>query len=247
VTRHALREHDSDGPPFGTAPSFEFSGVTGGYGGSVVVRDLGGGVARGEVLCVLGRNGVGKSTLMKLLFGFLPLLAGAVKSQGIDLVGLDPAERSRRGIAFGPQERIVFDDLTVRDNLTLMHPGRRLDHLEPYFHSFPRLGERLGQRAGTLSGGERKLLSFARALAEDKPVTLLDEPSEGVQQENVRRMAELIAARKAAGGAFVIVEQNWTLVEAIADHYLVLDQGRAVLAGNRAEVTREAIVAHLKI
>jgi len=230
-----------------TAPAFEFSGVTGGYGGSVVVRGLTAAVARGEVLCVLGRNGVGKSTLMKLLYGFLPLLGGQVKSQGADLAGLEPAERSGRGIAYGPQERIVFDDLSVRDNLLLMHPGRRLDDLEPYFRRFPRLSERLGQRAGTLSGGERKLLSFARALAEDKPVTLLDEPSEGVQRENVRHMAELVRERKAAGAAFVIVEQNWALVDAVADHYLVLDQGRAVLAGNRRSLTREAIVGHLEI
>jgi urea transport system ATP-binding protein len=230
-----------------TAPAFEFSEVSGGYGGSVVVRGLSGAVARGEVLCVLGRNGVGKSTLMKLLYGFLPLLTGQVKSQGADLAGLEPAERSRRGIAYGPQERIVFDDLIVRDNLMLMHPARRLDDLEPYFRRFPRLAERLGQRAGTLSGGERKLLSFARALAEDKPVTLLDEPSEGVQRENVRHMADLIADRKRAGSAFVIVEQNWALVDAVTDHYLVLDQGRAVLTGRHPAVTRDAIVAHLKI
>ena len=230
-----------------TAPAFEFSGVTGGYGASVVVRGLDGRVAAGEALCVLGRNGVGKSTLLKLLYGFLPLRAGQVRSQGVDLAGLEPARRSRRGIAFCPQERVVFDDLTVRDNLTLMDPARRLDRLDPYFRRFPRLPERLGQRAGTLSGGERKLLSFVRGLAEDRPVTLLDEPSEGVQREHVRHMAELIADRKAAGRAFVIVEQNWILVDAVADHFLVLDQGRAVLAGGRADVTREAIVAHLRI
>jgi branched-chain amino acid transport system ATP-binding protein len=230
-----------------TAPAFEFSGVTGGYGAAVVVRGLTGAVLPGEVLCVLGRNGVGKSTLMKLLYGFLPLRAGHVKSGGVDLAGLAPAERSRRGIAFGPQERVVFDDLSVLDNLMLMHPGRRLGDLEPYFRRFPRLRERLGQRAGTLSGGERKLLAFARALAEDRPVTLLDEPSEGVQQEHVRHMAELVLARKAAGSAFVIVEQRWALVEAVADHYLVMDQGRAVLAGPRGAVTRAAIVAHLEL
>ena len=132
-------------------PVFEFAGITGGYASSVVVRGLGGAVAPGEVLGVLGRNGVGKSTLLKLLHGFLPLRDGEIRHRGLDIRALAPAERSRRGITFAPQERIVFDDLSVRDNLWLMHPGRRLGDLEPYFQRFPRLRERLGQRAGTLS------------------------------------------------------------------------------------------------
>ena len=229
------------------APLFEFAGVTGGYGSSVVVRGLGAAVAPGEVLSVLGRNGVGKSTLLKLLHGFLPLRDGEIRHRGVDIRTLGPAERSRRGISFAPQERIVFDDLSVRDNLWLMHPGRRLDDLEPYFRRFPRLRERLGQRAGTLSGGERKLLSFVRALAEDAALVLLDEPSEGVQRENVEHMIALIKARQAAGTAFVLVEQNVAFAEAVASRYLVLDQGRAVLAGERDEVTRNAIVAHLGV
>ena len=105
------------------APVFEFAGVTGGYGSSVVVRGLGGAVAPGEVLGVLGRNGVGKSTLLKLLHGFLPLRDGEIRHRGLDIRALAPAERSRRGITFAPQERIVFDDLSVRDNLWLMHPA----------------------------------------------------------------------------------------------------------------------------
>ena len=229
------------------APVFEFTGVTGGYGSSVIVRGLGAAVAAGEVLGVLGRNGVGKSTLLKLLHGFLPLRDGEIRHRGVDIRALAPAERSRRGISFAPQERIVFDDLSVRDNLWLMHPGRRLDDLEPYFRRFPRLRDRLGQRAGTLSGGERKLLSFVRAFAEDASLVLLDEPSEGVQRENVEHMIALIKARQAAGTAFVLVEQNLAFTEAVASRYLVLDQGRAVLAGERDAVTRDAIVAHLGV
>jgi len=228
-------------------PVFEFAGITGGYASSVVVRGLGGAVAPGEVLGVLGRNGVGKSTLLKLLHGFLPLRDGEIRHRGLDIRALAPAERSRRGITFAPQERIVFDDLSVRDNLWLMHPGRRRDELEPYFRRFPRLRERLGQRAGTLSGGERKLLSFVRALAEEASLVLLDEPSEGVQRENVDHMIALIKARQAAGTAFVLVEQNLTFAEAVASRYIVLDQGRAVLAGERDAVTRDAIVAHLGV
>ena len=229
------------------APVFEFAGITGGYASSVVVRGLGGAVAPGEVLGVLGRNGVGKSTLLKLLHGFLPLRDGEIRHRGLDIRALAPAERSRRGITFVPQERIVFDDLSVRDNLWLMHPGRRLGDLEPYFQRFPRLRERLGQSAGTLSGGERKLLSFVRAFAEDASLMLLDEPSEGVQRENVEHMIALIKARQTAGTAFVLVEQNLAFTEAVVTRYLVLDQGRAVLAGERDAVTREAIVAHLGV
>ena len=107
------------------APVFEFAGVTGGYGSSVVVRGLGAAVAPGEVLAVLGRNGVGKSTLLKLLHGFLPLHAGEVRHRGQDIRALPPAERSRRGISFVPQERIVFDDLSVRDNLWCSVEGLR--------------------------------------------------------------------------------------------------------------------------
>ena len=228
-------------------PVFEFAGVTGGYGSSVVVRGLAGTVGPGEVLGVLGRNGVGKSTLLKLLHGFLPLGAGEIRHHGVDVRALSPAARSRRGISFCPQERIVFDDLSVRENLWLMHPGRRLDDLAPYFRRFPRLRERLGQRAGTLSGGERKLLSFVRAFAEDASLVLLDEPSEGVQRENVEHMIELIRARTAAGTAFVLVEQNLGFVEAVASRYLVLDQGRAVVAAERGAVTRDTLVAHLGV
>ena len=230
-----------------TVAAFEFADVTGGYGSSVVVRGVSGMVGPGEALCVLGRNGVGKSTLLRLLHGFLPLVAGAVRCGGRDLAGLGSADRTALGVSFAPQERCVFDDLTVRENLTLMQTGRPLAQLEAYFARFPRLAERLGQHAGTLSGGERKLLSLVRVLAEERPVALMDEPAEGVQPENVRHMAALITQRKAAGAAFVIVEQNLELVEAIADRYLVLDQGRTVQAGDRSTLRRAELVAHLRV
>ncbi len=228
-------------------PLFAFTGLEGGYGAAMVVHGVDGAVAGGEVLCVLGRNGVGKSSLLKMLHGFLPLNAGSVRFRGTDMTRLTPAARSRRGVTFCPQERIVFDDLSVRDNLMLMRPTGRIDALAPYFARFPVLRERLGQHAGTLSGGERKLLSFVRGLAEDNPLLLIDEPSEGVQHENVAHMAALIGERKAAGTAFVIVEQNLDFAARIADHYLVLDQGRVVLSGSAASLTREDIVAHLRV
>ena len=230
-----------------SAPRFAFEGVTGGYGGSVVVRGIGGAVAAGEVLCVLGRNGVGKSTLMKLLFGFLPCVAGRVSLDGRPLDALAPPLRRRAGITYCPQERPVFDDLSVRDNLTLMRDDRRLDPFRPYFARFPILERRLGQHAGTLSGGEKKILSFVRGLAEDQPLVLLDEPSEGVQWENILHMDAAIAAKKAAGAAFIVVEQNLAFAERIADRYLIMDQGRTVLEGMRATIDRCRILAHLHV
>ncbi len=230
-----------------SAPRLAFANVTGGYGSTVIVRDLNGAVAAGEVLCVLGRNGVGKSTLMKLLCGYLPCRSGHVLLDGRPIDGFEPSARRRAGLTYCPQERPVFDDLSVRDNLSLMHAARQLGPLRPYFERFPILERRLGQHAGTLSGGEKKVLSFVRGLAEDQPLVLLDEPSEGVQWENILHMAECIAAKKAAGTAFLVVEQNLAFAERIADRYLVMDQGRAMLEGSRADIDRGRILGHLHV
>jgi branched-chain amino acid transport system ATP-binding protein len=128
-----------------------------------------------------------------------------------------------------------------------MRAGRELDAFAPFFARYPILERRLSQHAGTLSGGEKKILSFVRALSEDQPLTLLDEPSEGVQWENVLNMQALIDERKAAGRAFIVVEQNLAFAERIADRYLVMDQGRPVLEGKRAEIERGMILAHLRV
>ncbi len=225
----------------------EFEGLSGGYGEVVVVRGVSGAVAAGEVLCLIGRNGVGKSTLLKLLFGQLPRRAGSVRFEGRSLEGTEAARRRQLGISYCPQERPVFDDLSVRDNLTLMRADRDLAALAPLFARFPILERRLEQHAGTLSGGEKKILSFARGLSEGQPLLLLDEPSEGVQWENIVHMAALIGAAKAAGTALVVVEQNLAFAELIADRYLVIDQGRVALEGRRGEIGRERLLAHLHV
>jgi branched-chain amino acid transport system ATP-binding protein len=230
-----------------SAPRLAFEEVTGGYGSTVILRGLSGRVAPAEALCVLGRNGVGKSTLMKLLFGYLPCRSGGVLLDGRPVHPLEPSAHRRAGMSYCPQERPVFDDLTVGDNLTLMRADRGREPFRPYFDRFPILERRLAQHAGTLSGGEKKILSFVRGLAEDQPVILLDEPSEGVQWENILAMEASIAEKKAAGTAFIVVEQNLAFAERIADRYLVMDQGRAVLEGSRAEIDRDRILAHLHL
>ena len=225
----------------------DFDGVAGGYGDADVVRGVSGAVAAGETLCVVGRNGVGKSTLLKLLFGELACRAGSVRFEGREVAALDASARRALGIGYCPQERPVFDDLSVRDNLTLMRADRSVDTFAPLFRRFPVLGRRLAQHAGTLSGGEKKMLSFARGHAEALPLWLLDEPSEGVQWENVVQMAELVDEAKAAGRALVVVEQNLAFAERIADRYLVIDQGRVVLEGRAGTIDRVRLLAHLHV
>lgn len=236
-----------------TGPLLDFEGVTGGYGTTVVVREVSGSVAPGQVLCVLGRNGVGKTTLMRLLSGHLPCRAGAIRLDGEAITALSASKRSKRGLSYGPQERVVFDNLSVADNLRLRAGGRGTGdngddgRLAAYFDAFPVLRERLRQHAGTLSGGERKILSFVRCLAEDQPLVLLDEPTEGVQYENIERMHAFVAQARASGTAFVIVEQHVSFALQVADHLLVMDQGQSVLQAAAAEVDRDRLLGYLQV
>ncbi len=230
----------------GAGPLFSFSGITGGYGATTVVRAVGGAVAAGEACCVLGRNGVGKTTLMRLLTGHLPLRSGTAHFDGRPLDGLAPDERHRLGLVYCPQDRPVFDNLSVRENLTLM-AAMDADRHAPLLAAFPILEARMAQSAGTLSGGERKILSFARGIAETGQLLLLDEPSEGVQQENVERMAGFVHDAKAAGRALLVVEQNLSFALEIADRVIVMDRGEVVLAGAAADITEKTLAAHMHV
>ena len=241
----------SSGPGTGAdgaaPPLLAFDGLGGGYGDTVVLRGIGGAVAGGQVLGVLGRNGVGKTTLLRLLMGYLEPVAGSVRWRGQALGAMPTHARRRLGMSYAPQEGLVFDPLTVRENLTLHRDDPTLAPYEALLAAFPRLAERLDQRAGTLSGGEKKLLSFSRAIADAAPLTLLDEPSEGVQQENLDRMSRFIRQRQAQGAAFVIVEQNLAFLLATMDHALVLDHGECVRSGRAADLPRSTLEAHLAV
>ena len=230
-----------------TPALFEIDHVSGGYGSGLVVRDVSLSVGRGEAVCLLGRNGVGKSTLVKLACGFLKPGSGTVRMAGAEITGQQPSDNLAAGLTYCLQERVVFDDLTVAENLTLMRSTRQLDDFDRYLQAFPRLSERRRQHAGTLSGGEKKLLSFVRGMAEGSAMVVLDEPSEGVQYENVVRMTDLIVARKREGAAFLIVEQNLTLVESVADRVVIMDHGEVVYSGEAVDIARDDILAYLTV
>lgn len=229
------------------APCLVFNDVFAGYFDTVVLRGISAMLEAGQVLGVVGRNGVGKSTLMHTLAGFIAPYSGSVSLHGEPLDGLAPQVRRARGLSYAPQERVVFDDLTVADNLTLGSASRDLSRFDASFARFPRIGARLRQVAGRMSGGEKKLLSFVRVIGERAPLTLIDEPTEGVAQENLDLMVATLQERKRDGAAFVIVEQNLSFLLAVADSILVLDHGECVLDGRLDALSREQIEQHLVV
>jgi len=227
-------------------PILAVESLSAGYGEIAVVEDIGFSLAPGRVLAIVGRNGVGKTTLLKLLAGHLPPMRGTILLRGAAIQNLPPHLRHRRGLAYAPQENVAFPTLTVAENLTLHLQDRSLTRYGDLFAAFPRLVERLQQRAGDLSGGERKILSFCRALGEALPLTLLDEPTEGVQAESIEKMAAFIALRASQGAAFVVVEQNLGLVSAVADETIVMDHG-ACVERCVGRVSRAALAARLAL
>lgn len=228
-------------------PLLELRALTGGYGDVMVVREVALAVPAGQAICVTGRNGVGKSTLVKLIAGQLPALSGTIRFDGKDITHLPDHSRNSRGMGYAPQESVVFDTLNILENLTLHYRDRDLSRYADLFTTFPRIEERLTQLAGTLSGGEKKMLSFCRALAEDTRLVILDEPTEGVQPENIDRMAETLIQARARGRSFLIVEQNLSLVEAVADHVYLLDHGECVFDTENGDRMRQTISDHLNI
>lgn len=230
-------------------PLLSVENLSGGYGDIIVVNDLSLVLPEGEAACVTGRNGVGKSTLVRLITGALKPASGKVVFDGQDLTAAPAHGRARQGqgMGYAPQEGVVFDTLTVSENLTLHHRDRSLERYSDLFTAFPRLSERLAQRAGTLSGGEKKILSFCRALAEDTALVILDEPTEGVQPENIALMAEVINRGKADGRSFLIIEQNLSLVETVADQALLMDHGECIYAHTGTKNIRLELTQRLKI
>jgi branched-chain amino acid transport system ATP-binding protein len=217
--------------------ALEVQGLTAGYGPVTVLNGVDFRAEPGRITCVMGRNGVGKSTFLKCLMGLVPASGGSIRLNGVALEGLPAHEVPRRGLAYVPQGRRLFGPLTVAENLAVggLVQGNDEATLSRVLSLFPRLKERLGQTAQTLSGGEQQMLAIARALCLAPRVLLLDEPTEGLQPSMIALIQEAVLTLKAQGVAVVLVEQRVDAVLKLADRVAFMVGGRVaetrVLAG----------------
>jgi urea ABC transporter ATP-binding protein UrtE len=206
-------------------------GLRSGYGGKPVLQGVDLSVRDREVTAVIGRNGVGKSTLMKAVIGLLPTTEGTIRFNGADIGAETPHARARRGIGYVPQGRDVFPRMSVEENLRvgLSISGARTADFEPVYAYFPILKERRRQAAGTLSGGQQQQLAIGRVLVGQPTLLLLDEPSEGIQPSIVQDIARIVVElNRKTGLTVVLVEQNIDMIRATAQRCYVMDKGRVV-------------------
>jgi branched-chain amino acid transport system ATP-binding protein len=221
----------------------ELSNLHAGYGVSRILFGVSLRADRGEIVALLGRNGAGKSTTLKAIIGIAPPSAGQVVLDGADLTGLAPYLIARAGIGYVPQDRRVFPDLTVRENLEVgRRPGRSGDlpwTLERVEALFPMLGTLAGRRGGSLSGGEQQMLTLARTLMGNPRVLLLDEPSEGLAPVVVRAMIEQLHQLKAGGMTILLSEQNVHFTKEVSDRAYILEKGSIQREGSIREVLED--------
>jgi len=213
--------------------ALEIRSLAAGYGRIPVLHGIDLHVAHGEIVGILGHNGMGKSTLLKTVMGFLPTRSGSIILDGEQVTRLKPHQRSQRGLGYIPQGRGIFPKLTVRDNLRLawQHHGEAGEDetLESVLADFPRIRRLLDREGGALSGGEQQLLALARGLMADPWLLLLDEPTEGIQPSIIEEMEEtLLHLRKSRGLTILLVEQNFDFISALADRVLILERGKII-------------------
>ncbi|MBM3528024.1 MAG: ABC transporter ATP-binding protein [Alphaproteobacteria bacterium] len=221
------------------ASALELKGVYAGYGETVVLEDIGLTVAAGESISIIGRNGVGKTTLLSTVMGHTTLHRGDVLLNGASLNRVPVYRRAVAGIGYVPQEREIFPSLTVLENLEVgARPGGWTK--ERVFELFPNLRERLGNRGNQLSGGEQQMLSIARALLTNPALLLMDEPTEGLAPVIVEALtAVLIRLRSESGLSIVLVEQNSRVALEFSERAIVMDKGRIVHDGPSAELRQD--------
>ncbi|HEY8607606.1 MAG TPA: urea ABC transporter ATP-binding subunit UrtE [Noviherbaspirillum sp.] len=222
------------------------------YGAAHTLRGVSLSVEKGECLALLGRNGVGKTTLLKCLMGVLPVARGKVDLQGRNITRLKPHERAALGIAYVPQGREIFARLTVEENLMMgmaVKPGRQAARIRgEVYELFPVLKDMLHRRGGDLSGGQQQQLAIARALLADPKLIILDEPTEGIQPSIIKDIGNVIRLLRQRGDiAILLCEQYFDFAHALADRFVVLSRGEVVASGTQAEMGGENVKRHLAV
>lgn len=221
------------------------------YGASRALRGVSLTATPGRVTCVLGRNGVGKTSLMRAIMGLQPVAGGHVRWEGADITRRPAHDRARRGIGFVPQGREIFPRLTVRENLeTGLAPLARGDRVLPpgIFELFPVLSDMMDRRGGDLSGGQQQQLAIARALVTRPRLLILDEPTEGIQPSIIRDIGRVIRTLAAQGTmAILLVEQYFDFARELADDLVVMDRGEVVMSGPGATLAEQDVRRHLTV
>jgi urea transport system ATP-binding protein len=220
------------------------------YGGSHILRDLSFEIPAGKVTALLGRNGVGKTTLLRTLMGLVPAKSGEVLFYERSIADAKPFERARAGIGYVPQGREIFPRLTVAENLQMGLATRPRGAKMParIFEMFPVLGQMLGRRGGDLSGGQQQQLAIGRALAMGPKLLILDEPTEGIQPSIIKDIERAIRALASTGDmAILLVEQYYDFARSLADQYLVMERGEILKRGAGADMDRDGVKALLAV
>jgi branched-chain amino acid transport system ATP-binding protein len=222
----------------------EVSNLTAGYGHLQVLWDVSLKIGEGEVVAILGPNGAGKTTTLKAIMNMIPVTGGKVNFLGKEITGYPIHEMTKLGLAFVPEERNLFQAMTVMENLqlgayTVADSNKAKENLEYVFGLFPRLAERKYQYVGTMSGGERQMVAIARGLMSNPKVLILDEPSMGLAPKNVVLVFETILKLRAENVTVLIVEQNVNTTLKVADRAYVMEQGRVVMEGAAGELIKD--------
>ena len=226
------------------------SGLNQYYGGSHILRDLSFEVPHGACTTILGRNGVGKTTLLRCLVGVVPTRSGVISFGGKDITAMPPYERARLGIGYVPQGREIFPRLTVEENLLMGLAPKPGNAKVParIFEMFPVLKDMMHRRGGDLSGGQQQQLAIGRALAADPKILILDEPTEGIQPSIIKDIGNAISALTKGGEiAVLLVEQYYDFAKSLADHYLVMSRGEIIKQGLGRNMDSENVRACLAL